>query len=238
MTVDIEEWALAQVNSWPLVEQVQQEITLGVVDDQRLFRESIAGMLDAEESLRVVGMVGSGVEAVDLVRQARPHVLLMDIKMPEMDGIEATRQIKAEFPETRIILLVTFVTDTYVLDGLGAGANGFILKDSSLAGLVAAVRAVYSGEQVIATGITHRMVQMLERQSSEKCQRSDGLTTREMEMLRLLAKGMLAKEIARALAVSEKTVRNHISNIYRKLDIYDRSQAVIYAMKNGLVDLQ
>jgi len=238
MTLNIEEWALGQINGWPLTEQEQQQITLGVVDDQRLFRESIAGMLSTEESLKVVGVVGNGVEAVDLVRRARPHVLLMDIKMPEMDGVEATRQIKAEFPETRIILLVTFVTDSYVLDGLGAGANGFILKDSSLAGLVAAIRAVYSGEQVIATGITHRMVQMLERQTSDKSQRTDGLTTREMEMLRLLAKGMLAKEIARALAVSEKTVRNHISNIYRKLDIYDRSQVVIYAMKNGLVDLQ
>ncbi len=238
MTLDIEEWALAQINGWPLTEQEQQQITLGVVDDQRLFRESIAGMLGTEESLKVVGVVGNGVEAVDLVRRARPHVLLMDIKMPEMDGVEATRQIKAEFPETRIILLATFVTDSYVLDGLGAGANGFILKDSSLAGMVAAIRAVYSGEQVIASGITYRMVQMLERQTSDKSQRSDGLTTREMEMLRLLAKGMLAKEIARALAVSEKTVRNHISNIYRKLDIYDRSQVVIYAMKNGLVDLQ
>ena len=237
MTVDIEEWAFAQVNSWPLQEREQQEITLGVVDDQRLFRESIAGMLGGEESLRVVGVVGKGVEAIELARQARPDVLLMDIKMPEMDGIEATRRIKAEFPETRIILLATFVTDSGVLDGLAAGANGFILKDSSLAGLVAAIRAVYSGEQVIASSITHRMVHMLERQSSEKSQGIDGLTAREMEMLGLIAKGMLAKEIARALAVSEKTVRNHISSIYRKLDIYDRSQVIIYAMKNGLVDL-
>ena len=128
MTVDIEEWALAQVNSWPLAEQEQQEITLGVVDDQRLFRESIAGMLGGEESLRVVGVVGNGVEAVDLVRRARPYMLLMDIKMPEMDGVEATRQIKAEFPETRIILLATFVTDSYVLDGLGAARTGLFSK--------------------------------------------------------------------------------------------------------------
>ena len=129
--------------------------------------------------------------------------------MPSIYGIEATC----------IVLLATFVTE------------------SSLGGLVAAIRAVYSGEQVIASSITHRMVHMLERQSSEKSQGIDGLTGREMEMLRLIAKGMLAKEIARALAVSEKTVRNHISSIYRKLDIYDRSQVVIYAMKNGLVDL-
>jgi DNA-binding NarL/FixJ family response regulator len=237
MVVDIEEWTLAQVNDWLLQEQEQRKITLGVADDQRLFRESIAGMLGAEEAFRVVGTVATGGEAVELVRQARPDVMLMDINMPEMDGIEATRRIKAEFPVTRVILLATFVTDTGVLDGLAAGANGFIFKDSSLAGLVSAIRAVHNGEQVIASGITHRMVQMLERQAVEKSQRPDGLTARELEMLRLIAKGMLAKEIARALGVSEKTVRNHISNIYRKLDIYDRSQAVIYAMKNGLVDL-
>jgi DNA-binding NarL/FixJ family response regulator len=236
MTVDIEEWTLAQVNSWPFQEQEQPEITVGVVDDQRLFRESIAGMLGGEASLRVVGAASNGVEAVELARQSRPDVLLMDIKMPEVDGVEATRRIKSEFPQTRIILLATFVIDSHILDGLAAGANGFILKDSSLAGLVATIRAVYSGEQVIASGITHRMVQMLERQTPG--QHNESLTAREVEMLCLIAKGMLAKEIARALSVSEKTVRNHISNIYRKLDIYDRSQAVIYAMKNGLVDLQ
>lgn len=237
MVVDVEEWTLAQVNGWPFQEQEQQKITLGVADDQRLFRESIAGMLGAEESFRVVGAVATGGEAVELVRQAHPGVMLMDIAMPEMDGIEATRRIKAEFLETRVMLLATFVTDTAVLDGLAAGANGFIFKDSSLAGLVSAIRAVHNGEQVIASGITHRMVQMLERQSAEKSQQADGLTARELEMLRLIAKGMLAKEIARALAVSEKTVRNHLSSIYRKLDIYDRAQAVVYAMKNGLVDL-
>jgi DNA-binding NarL/FixJ family response regulator len=238
MAVNIDEWMYAQVRALPVQEQIRQEITLAVVDDQRLFRESIAAMLGEEESLRVVGTGCTGVEAIELVRCARPDLLLMDIKMPDMNGIEATRQIKAEFPETRVILLATFATDEYALDGLAAGANGFILKDSSLAGLVAAIRAVYSGEQVIASSITHRMVQMLERQTSEKGQREDGLTEREVEMLCLIARGMLAKEIARVLSVSEKTVRNHISSIYRKLEIYDRSQVVIYAMKHGLVDLQ
>jgi DNA-binding NarL/FixJ family response regulator len=237
MALDIEELMFAQVSRLAAPEQIRLEISVAVVDDQRLFRESIAGMLESEELLRVVGTGSNGVEAVELVRQMRPQVVLMDIRMPEMDGIEATRQIKAEFPETRVILLATFVKDEYALDGLEAGANGFILKDSSLAGLVAAIRAVYSGEQVIASSITHRMVQMLGHQTSEKSQRADGLTEREVEMLRLIAKGMLAKEIARALSVSEKTVRNHLSSIYHKLDIYDRSQAVIYAMKHGLVDI-
>jgi len=237
MTVAIDEWVFAQVSSLPAQVQSLHEITLAVVDDQRLFRESIAALLGEEELLRVVGTGSNGLEAVELAQQARPDVILMDIKMPELNGIEATRQIKVEFPETRVILLAAMATDDYVLDGLSAGANGFILKDSSLDGLIAAIRAVYSGEQVIASSITRRMVEMLERQTSEKHQRVGGLSEREVELLRLIAKGMLAKEIARTLSVSEKTVRNHISSIYRKLDMYDRSQVVIYALKHGLVDL-
>ena len=239
MAVDIDEWLLAQVSSSPVKDQIQtrQEITLAVVDDQRLFRESIAGMLDEEESLKIVGTGSNGLEAIELVRLVQPDVLLMDIKMPEMNGIEATRKVKAEFPTTRVILLASLATDDNVLDGLAVGANGFLLKDSSLDGLIATIRAAYSGEQVIAPSITHRMVQMLERQAGEKHQRADGLSGREIEILRLIGKGMLAKEIARALSVCEKTVRNHISSIYRKLDIYDRSQVVIYAMKHGLVEL-
>jgi NarL family two-component system response regulator LiaR len=161
----------------------------------------------------------------------------MDVKMPNLDGISATRQIKQEFPQTRVVLLTTFTTDGYVLDGLSAGANGYILKDTSTIGLVSAIRAVYNGEQVTAPDVTSRMMQLLDRQNPDKGQYHDGLTSREMEMLVLVAKGMVAKEIARTLAISEKTVRNHISSIYRKLDIYDRSQVVIYAMKKGLVDI-
>lgn len=227
----------AKVSVWPVSEQVRQCIRIIIVDDQRLFRESVAGMLNAESFLEVVGIAGNGLEALELVRQLRPDVVLMDVKMPLMHGIEATRQIKAELPETRVILLTTFTADGYVLEGLSAGANGYILKDISTIGLVSAIRAVYNGEQVTAPDITSRMMQLLEKQVTDKGQYCDGLTSREMQMLVLVARGMVAKEIARTLAISEKTVRNHISNIYRKLDIYDRSQVVIYAMKKGLVDI-
>lgn len=237
MTIQLEEMINTHTSTRTMGEQVQSAIRIVVADDQRLFRESIVGMLNGESFIEVVGSAGNGLEAVELVRQLRPEVVLMDVKMPMLNGIEALRQIKAEFPQTRVILLTTFTADGYVLEGLAAGANGYVLKDISTVGLVSAIRAVYNGEQVTAPNIASRMMQLLDRQSPERAQSYDGLTSREMETLVLVAKGLVAKEIARTLAISEKTVRNHISNIYRKLDIYDRSQVVIYAMKKGLVDI-
>lgn len=237
MAAGMEDLTGVRINAWSVSEQSRQQISVGVVDDQRLFRESIAGMLAAESFISVVGVACNGLEAIELVRQFRPAVMLMDVKMPEMNGIRATRQIKAEFPETKIILLTTFTSDDFVLEGLAAGANGYILKDISAVGLVSAIRAVNSGEQVTAPDIANRVMQLLEKQNPDKGQHENGLTAREMQMIELIARGMVAKEIARLLAISEKTVRNHISSIYRKLEIYDRSQVVIYAMKKGLIDI-
>jgi NarL family two-component system response regulator LiaR len=236
MSIELEERTAVRVQTRP--DRIPQHIRIIVVDDQRLFRESIAGMLGTEPSFDVVGLAGNGLEALELARQLEPDVVLMDIKMPHMDGIEAVRQIKAELPLIRVILLTTFTSDGYVLEGLSAGANGYILKDTSTVGLISAIRAVAAGEQVIAPDIASRMMQLLDRQHPERDSGYDGLTSREMETLILVAKGLVAKEIARTLDISEKTVRNHISNIYRKLGIYDRSQLVIYAMKKGLVDIQ
>lgn len=238
MMAQVEELMNLQNNHWSASEQALQQVRIVVVDDQRLFRESIAGMLSMEAAFVVVGVASNGLEAVEVARRLRPQVLLMDVKMPQMDGIVATRHIKSEFPEMHVILLTTLVTDGYVLEGLAAGASGYLLKDMSAMGLVAAIQAVYNGEQVTAPDITNRMMQLLERQIPGKGPCVDGLTSRETETLKLIARGMIAKEIARTLEISEKTVRNHISSIYRKLDIYDRSQVVIYAMKKGLVDIQ
>ena len=233
----IEDATHRRISAWSISEQSPGHISIVVADDQRLFRESIAGMLAMESFISVVGVASNGIEAIELVRQFRPAIILMDVKMPQMDGIQATHQIKAEFPETKIILLTTFITDGYVLEGLAAGANGYILKDISARGLISAISAVDNGEKVTAPDITNRMLYLLEKQNTNKGQRYDGLTARELEMLVLIARGMLAKEISRTLAISEKTVRNHISSIYRKLNIFDRSQLVIYAMRNGLVDI-
>ncbi|QBD79111.1 response regulator transcription factor [Ktedonosporobacter rubrisoli] len=217
--------------------KTESAIRIMVVDDQRLFCESIAGLLAAQPAFEVVATACNGAECIELACQLTPDIILMDVKMPQLDGIEATRRIKATIPQTRVILLTTFTSDGYVLDGLAAGASGYLLKDSSTAGLISAIKAVHAGEQVTAPNITSRMMQLLERQNAERKQENDGLTERELETLKLVARGMVAKEIARSLAISEKTVRNHISNIYHKLGIYDRSQIVIYAMKNGLVDI-
>lgn len=237
MAIQLEEMINTRIVSHALMEQSRAHIRIVVADEQRLFRESIARMLNGEPFIEVVGCAGNGLEAIELVRQTRPDVVLMDVKMPNLNGIEALRQIKAELPQTRVVLLTTFTADGYVLEGLAAGANGYVLKDISTVGLVSAIRAVYNGEQVTAPDVASRMMQLLNRQNPEKAQGYEGLTAREMETLVLVAKGLVAKEIARVLAISEKTVRNHISNIYRKLDIYDRSQVVIYAMKKGLVDI-
>jgi DNA-binding NarL/FixJ family response regulator len=236
MSIHFEERTAVRVQTH--LDRTLQHIRLIVVDDQRLFRECIAGMLNSEPSFEVVGLAGNGLEAIELARQLIPDVVLMDIKMPHMDGIEAVRQMKIELPQIRVILLTTFTTDSYVLEGLLAGANGYILKDTSTVGLISAIRTVAAGEHVTAPDIATRMMQLLDRQYIERESGSGGLTSREMEMLILVAKGLAAKEIARTLSISEKTVRNHISNIYRKLDVYDRSQLVIYAMKKGLVDIQ
>lgn len=216
----------------------QQLIRLIVVDDQRLFRESVASLLEGEPCFEVLGTAGNGLEALELCRQMHPDLVLMDVKMPHMDGIEATRQIKRELPLLRVVLLTTFTTDGYVMEGLAAGADGYILKDTSAVGLTSAIHSVYAGEQVTAPGVATRMMQLVERQNTANAGSNDGLTAREMETLVLVAKGMIAKEIARMLEISEKTVRNHISNIYRKLGVYDRSQVVIYAMKKGLINIQ
>jgi len=235
ISTQIESPANARVTGWSASDQSQQQISIVVADDQRLFRESIASLLAAESFISVLGVASNGLEAVELVQQVRPDFVLMDVKMPQMDGIQATRQIKAEFPETKIVLLATFTIDDYVLEGLAAGANGYILKDISAAGLISAIRAVDNGEQVTTPDITNRMLQLLEKQNLDKGQLYDGLSAREIEMLILVARGMLAKEIARTLAISEKTVRNHISSIYRKLNLYDRSQLAIYAVRKGLI---
>jgi DNA-binding NarL/FixJ family response regulator len=237
MVGQLEELTNLQNMNWSASEHAQQQVRIVVVDDQRLFRESIAGMLSMEATFSVVGVAGNGLDAVEVARRLRPHVLLLDVKMPQMDGITATRHIKSEFPEIRVILLTTFTTDGFLLEGLAAGASGYLLKDMSAVGLVSAIRAVYNGEQVTAPDITNRMMQLLGQSHPEKSLSADGLTSRETETLKLIARGMIAKEIALALGISEKTVRNHISSIYRKLDIYDRSQVVIYAMKKGLVDI-
>lgn len=207
-----------------------------VVDDQTLFRTGLTSLLSADERVEVVGQAVDGNDAVKQATKFKPDVVLMDIKMPNMDGIEATRRIIEALPGTKILILTTFETDSQVIQALKAGASGYVLKDSSAAAIVSSIVAVMSGERVMASAVANRVLEMLTGTATPK-EFYDGLTNREIEILKLLASGMANKQIAFRLKISEKTVRNHVSNMYEKLGIYDRSQAVLYAVKKGLVEV-
>jgi DNA-binding NarL/FixJ family response regulator len=207
-----------------------------VVDDQTLFRTGLASLLAADERVEVVGQAVDGAEAVKQAVKLKPDVVLMDIKMPNVDGIEATRQILEGVPGVKVLILTTFETDSQVIQALKAGASGYVLKDSSAAAIVSSIVAVMSGERVMASAVANRVLEMLTGTTTPK-EFYDGLTNREIEILKLLASGMANKQIAYRLKISEKTVRNHVSNTYEKLGIYDRSQAVLYAVRKGLVEV-
>ena len=207
-----------------------------VVDDQTLFRTGLTSLLGEDERVEVVGQAVDGAEAVKQAAKLKPDVVLMDIKMPDVDGIEATRQIVELVPGIKVLILTTFETDSQVIQALKAGASGYVLKDSSAAAIVSSIVAVMSGEKVMASAVANRVLDMLTGTATPK-EFYDGLTNREIEILKLLANGMANKQIAYRLKISEKTVRNHVSNMYEKLGIYDRSQAVLYAVKKGLVEV-
>jgi len=207
-----------------------------IADDQTLFRVGLARLLEEDPRVQIVGQAGDGVEAVKLAGSLRPDVVLMDLKMPNLDGIEATRQISASHPAVKVLLLTTFEADNHVIQALKAGASGYILKDSRPESIVSSLLAVMAGERVMASAVANRVLEMLTGTTTPK-EFYDGLTGREIEILKLLAGGMANKQIAYKLKISEKTVRNHVSNMYEKLNIYDRSQAVLYAVRKGLVEI-
>jgi DNA-binding NarL/FixJ family response regulator len=207
-----------------------------LVDDQTLFRTGLARLLSEDGRIELIGQAADGAEAVKQAAKLKPDVVLMDLKMPNVDGIEATRQIIEADPEIRVLILTTFETDNHVIQALKAGASGYVLKDSQAEAIVSSIQAVASGERVMASAVANRVLEMLSGTSTPK-EFYDGLTAREVEILRLLATGMANKQIAYRLKISEKTVRNHVSNMYEKLGIYDRSQAVLYAVRKGLVEV-
>lgn len=215
-------------------------IRVVVADDQGLVRSGFAMILDAQPDISVVAEAGDGVEAIEAVRAHRPDVLLLDIRMPRMDGIEAARAVSAEAPACRIVMLTTFDVDEYVYDALYAGAAGFLLKDVRRDDLVHAVRMVASGEALLAPSVTRRLIADYTRRlprteaPAEPSERLAVLTTRERETMRCLALGMSNAEIAEALVVSEHTVKTHVSSILGKLGLRDRVHAVICAYETGL----
>jgi DNA-binding NarL/FixJ family response regulator len=207
-----------------------------IADDQTLFRSGLAKLLNEDPRVEVVGQASDGADAAKQAAKLKPDVVLMDLKMPNVDGIEATRQILEADPGIRVLILTTFETDNHVIQALKVGASGYVLKDSSAEGITSSIVAVMSGEKVMASAVANRVLEMLTGTTTPK-EFYDGLTNREIEILKLLANGMANKQIAYRLKISEKTVRNHVSNTYQKLGIYDRSQAVLYAVKKGLVEV-
>jgi DNA-binding NarL/FixJ family response regulator len=207
-----------------------------VVDDQALFRTGLARLLNEDERIEVVGQAEDGLAALNVVAKLKPDVVLMDLKMPNLDGIEATRRMLASNPQTKVLILTSFDADTSIIQALKAGAAGYVLKDSQADGIVSSILAVMSGERVMASAVAQRVLDMLTGTTTPK-EFYDGLTTREVEILKLLASGMANKQIAYKLGISEKTVRNHVSNMYEKLQIFDRAQAVLYAVRKGLIEL-
>lgn len=208
-----------------------------IADDQTLFRSGLARLLDdGDDRVSVVGEAFDGLDAVKLAATLKPDVVLMDIKMPNLDGIEACRRILAENPMVKVLMLTTFEADNHVIQALKAGASGYVLKDSQPAAIVSSILAVVAGERVMASAVANRVLEMLTGATTPK-EFYNGLTAREVEILKMLATGLANKQIAYQLKISEKTVRNHVSNMYEKLGIYDRAQAVLYAVRKGLVEI-
>jgi len=212
-------------------------IRVALVDDQELVRTGFRMILDAEPDIEVVGEASDGEAALALVAETEPDVVLMDVRMPRMDGIEATRFIGGFDDPPRILILTTFDIDDYVYEALRAGASGFLLKDTPADDLAAAVRVVASGEALLAPSVTRRLIEeFANRPDSTVPTASLGeLTERESEVLVQIARGMSNAEIAKELFVSEATVKTHVSHILTKLDLRDRVQAVVVAYESGLV---
>jgi DNA-binding NarL/FixJ family response regulator len=212
-------------------------VRLLLVDDQSLIRAGFRMILEAEEGIEVVGEAADGLQAVDSVKRLKPDVVLMDIRMPEMDGIEATRRITAEAP-VKVLMLTTFDLDEYVYDALRAGASGFLLKDVPAEQLVEGIHVVAGGDALLAPSVTRRLIEEFSR--TPPSQRAlppslEELTPRELEVFRLLARGMSNAEVAAELIVSETTVKTHVARVLMKLGVRDRVQAVVLAYESGLV---
>jgi NarL family two-component system response regulator LiaR len=217
------------------------KISVLIVDDHQVVRQGLRTFLELHEDVVVVGEAGDGLTAVEMVRQLEPDVVLMDLVMPRLDGIAATRQVKALRTRAQVIALTSFTEDDKVFPAIQAGASSYLLKDVSPDDLVEAIRAVHRGEPRLHPNIARKLMDATRvahqtGPGGEAQALAADLTEREREVVRLVAQGRSNSEIAQALVISDKTVKTHVSNILSKLDLQDRTQLAIYAIKNGLVD--
>jgi DNA-binding NarL/FixJ family response regulator len=211
-------------------------IRVALADDQALVRAGFRMIVESQPDMQVAGEAADGQEAIDLVEREKPDVVLMDIRMPRMDGLEATRQVASK---TRVVILTTYELDEYVFDALAAGASGFLLKAAPPEDLIRAIREVASGDALLAPSVTRRLIEEFARRpepSARKPKELATLTEREVEVLREVARGLTNNEIAKKLHVSETTIKTHVAHLLDKLDLRDRVQAVILAYEAGLID--
>ena len=217
------------------------KIRVLLVDDQYLIREGIASLLELEDTIEVVGSAANGQLAVTEALEHKPDIILMDVRMPEMTGVEATALIRQQLPSCQIIMLTTFDDEEFIVQSLLAGACGYLMKDIPPKELGQAIKLAHAGVYQLAPEVAGKLVgslqnlQNLQSKQQEKLKPDPSLTARELEVLRLLAKGSSNKEIAKAFDVSEGTVKNHVSNILMRLELRDRTQAAVYAVEHGIV---
>ena len=219
-------------------ENSQVAISVALADDHVLFRQALRHLLESEQDILVVGEAGDGRSIQTLVEQHQPDVILMDINMPGIDGVTATRELKSQMPDVRIIILTMFSEDGHVIRAVRAGADAYLLKNSESSRVVDAIRAVYRGESIIEPSLASKLLSEFRRVSDVREEDSmGGLTNREMDLLRLVATGLSNKEIALKLDLAESTVKNRLSLLFEKLGVKDRTQAAIYALSHGLIPI-
>ncbi len=211
-------------------------IKILIADDHPVVREGLFAMLSREVDFEVIGEAKDGVEAVNKTKELSPDVVLMDLRMPEMDGVEAMRQIKSVMPDVKFIILTTYSDDEYIFSGIGAGARAYLLKDAPRDDLFKAIRAVYRGESLIQPVVASKLLDRFS-ELSRRTPSGEELSGRELEILCLMAKGAANKEISAQLGIAQSTVKTHISNIFQKLGVNDRTEAVTQAIKKGIIRL-
>jgi DNA-binding NarL/FixJ family response regulator len=209
-----------------------------IVDDHTVVRDGLSTMLGRQEDFAVVGDAKNGLEAVKKAADAKPDVVLMDLRMPEMNGVEAMREIRAKDQNVKFIVLTTYDSDEYIFDAIEAGAKGYLLKDASRDELFNAIRAINNGESLIEPRVATRVLDRLAQLSrQESVPHGETLSDREIEVLQLMAKGSANKQIAASLSISESTVKTHVANIFQKLDVNHRTEAVTQALQKGIIRL-
>ena len=212
-------------------------IRVAIVDDQPLFTDGLGRIVGAQPGMEVVGVAHDGESGVKMCVELRPDVILMDINMPIMDGVTATGKIRDLLPDAKILILTVHADDVHVFQGIKAGATGYLLKDCTPEDLSRAIKTVNAGDTIMAPEIARKMLLAFEEADPEQPE-TPSLTKRELDIVTAFARGRGNKQIARDLSISEKTVRNHVSNIYKKLHVYDRTQAVLYAIREGLIETE